>query len=882
MIDKKIRRNNLKIATWNANSISNRINEIQLFLTDHSPDVLLIQETFLKPQAKFKIPNYETFREDRTAANCGGTAILIKEYLDYEPFIPEMEITEATFIKIKMKNGQELIIGSVYHQPDCPLSSEDYDTIFNRDNPVILGGDFNAKDQTWGNRKTNRHGKWIQTASERHLFEIITPPEPTFYRPNTEPDFLDIFLVKNITETTTTKVLHELSSDHLPVIMYLGNTNGNQDPDSFKKTVNWVKTKNLLKSFTINTDITTIEDLQNEIERTTRAIQEAISLSSVTIKTQRLSHYDLPSHIKEKIRKKNATLRRGRLTGDPELKRQGNVLTQELKVEIKEHNEIKWSNFVRSLNTENQSVWKTARALTKHQNPKIPTIEHQHRKITTTTEKVEIFATSLEDQFRLNDTQDEDRTFERRIDDIVNRFLQNEPRDHIRPTTVAEITGIINGTKKKKAPGGDNITNKCLKELPENMIEQITIIINAALKLHTFPETWKNALVILIHKKGKSSKLASSYRPISLLSSLGKILEKIILYRMDEHTEEQNIVPEEQFGFRKEHSTIYQTTRMANYIQNARTRRLTAGASMLDISKAFDRVWHNGLLAKMLHFDYPPALIKIIASFLANRKFQVRIEKQLSSKRPIRAGVPQGSPLSPALYNIYSADMPKTNKTQLYQYADDTAVITTAQNQNSVASNIQTHLKLIEYWCKKWKVEINADKTQAIIFTNKRKPPRKKLRVGTKEINWAKKVKYLGVVYDKKLIWKEHIQETHKKGRALMAQLYPLIGRKSKMPLKTKLLLYNQIIVPGMLYSAPAWGNAKKYNLHKIQVIQNKCLRTITNAPWFVRNKQLHEDLNVKTIHTRIEDMNKNLLEKVAQSKNALVKNIRRMTPLDQ
>lgn len=178
--------------------------------------------------------------------------------------------------------------------------------------------------------------------------------------------------------------------------------------------------------------------------------------------------------------------------------------------------------------------------------------------------------------------------------------------------------------KSFKAPGLDKIQNILLKKLPHKAIVQITKILNGCIKISYFPSTFKIAKVVPIPKRGKDLKLPSSYRPISLLSCLGKLLEKVIHIRLNKFAITNDIIAKEQFGFRPQHSTTHQIKRVINHVQSNKIKRKSTGLILLDIEKAFDSVWHNGLIYKLHLYGVPTHLLKLIKSFVTDRLFLVQ------------------------------------------------------------------------------------------------------------------------------------------------------------------------------------------------------------------------------------------------------------------
>lgn len=175
----------------------------------------------------------------------------------------------------------------------------------------------------------------------------------------------------------------------------------------------------------------------------------------------------------------------------------------------------------------------------------------------------------------------------------------------------------------------------------------MTAIFNGALSNNMFPQAWKQATVIGIPKPGKPKSDPASYRPISLLNVFGKIYEKLIYKRLKDYAEAKSLIPDEQFGFRTEHSCIQQVHRIVEHLSAGFQRGSMTGALFFNIAKAFDKVWHNDLIYKLYQLGVPDRLVLILRDFLSNRTFRYRIEGALSSPHPIRAGVPQGSVLSP-------------------------------------------------------------------------------------------------------------------------------------------------------------------------------------------------------------------------------------------
>ncbi|XP_055589088.1 uncharacterized protein LOC129741388 [Uranotaenia lowii] len=305
----------------------------------------------------------------------------------------------------------------------------------------------------------------------------------------------------------------------------------------------------------------------------------------------------------------------------------------------------------------------------------------------------------------------------RTIDESPNNF----PRDHT--VSADEIKATIRRSKNIKAPGFDGILNIVLKHLSSNAYQHLSSIFNRCLELGYFPLCWKLAKVTPILKPGKDPTSPKSYRPISLLSSLSKLFEKIIQSRILDFADTNHVFLEEQFGFRKGRSTVHQLTRVTDIIRCNKAVSKTSIMALLDVEKAFDNVWHNGLICKLKRFNFPIFLVKIIRNYLTTRSFQVSICNTCSDTFNIHAGVPQGSILGPILFNIFTSDIPELpDGGQLSLFADDTAIIYKGRIIRSIVNKLQNGLDVLAEYFNNWKICINAAKTQSIVFPHSKSP----------------------------------------------------------------------------------------------------------------------------------------------------------------
>jgi hypothetical protein len=227
----------------------------------------------------------------------------------------------------------------------------------------------------------------------------------------------------------------------------------------------------------------------------------------------------------------------------------------------------------------------------------------------------------------------------------------------------------------------------------------LVLIFNAILLTQHFPSVWKHARVISILKPGKDPALPSSYRPISLLDTIGKLFEKILFSRILHEVRERGLLRDEQFGFITRHSTSLQLARHVERITwNFGEKRLI-GAVFLDVSNAFDTVWIDGLHYKLTLLNFPSYIVHTIPSYLRGRTFEASFQTAMSSRRGMRAGVAQGCLISPVLFSLFVEDMPvPSHDVELTLYADDTAIIATSRKPTLLVRYLESYLNDLQRW----------------------------------------------------------------------------------------------------------------------------------------------------------------------------------------
>ncbi len=417
-----------------------------------------------------------------------------------------------------------------------------------------------------------------------------------------------------------------------------------------------------------------------------------------------------------------------------------------------------------------------------------------------------------------------------------NNFAKylNTPLDYnflFRSADSTEIIMIINSLQSGKASGPYSIPTEILQTIKQNICYPLKEIINMSFATGVYPDKLKIAKVIPIYKNKGDQLLVSNYRPISLLSNINKIFEKLVYSRLYSFFNLHQCIFELQFGFRANHSTNHALFSLTEEIRKALDNSNFACGIFIDLQKAFDTVDHQILLSKLEHYGIRGIANGWFKSYLSNRQQFVSINGFDSKKQKMKLGVPQGSVLGPLLFLIYINDLHHALKfSTIHHFADDTNLLIADKTIKKIQKKINIDLKLLCKWLKANKISLNASKTELIIF---RDPKKKinfdpKIMIDGKKLIPCKFVKYLGIIIDEHLNWHAH-------ATALSSRLSRAIGMLSKIrhyvTFETLRMIYYGIFSSILMYNCQIWGQSSGI-VNKLQILQNKALRVINFKPY--------------------------------------------------
>jgi len=379
---------------------------------------------------------------------------------------------------------------------------------------------------------------------------------------------------------------------------------------------------------------------------------------------------------------------------------------------------------------------------------------------------------------------------------------------HVSPK---EIENVAKSLKDKDSHGYDEIPTKVIKQSISYISSPLAHICNLMFSSGTFPTRLKFAEIIPIYKKGERMDIAN-YRPISILPSFSKIFEKVILKRLIQHFDYNKILVNEQFGFRNKTSTTLASFHLTSKILEALNNRLLVGGIFCDLRKAFDCVDHKTLLEKLYQYGITGEGLKLLTSYLKDRKQRVIINSRSKVYRsdwePIQRGVPQGSVLGPLLFLIYINDLPQTIKplADPVLFADDTSMIVKSTEPGEFLHSIQSNISNVDRWFKSNSLLLNMDKTHLLQFSTKNSQLMDlEVHYENKQITAVNSIKFLGLEIDSTLSWKQHIDSIIPK---LNKACFAVRQVKPYMALEALRMIYFSYFHSIVTYGIIFWGNS--------------------------------------------------------------------------
>ena len=391
--------------------------------------------------------------------------------------------------------------------------------------------------------------------------------------------------------------------------------------------------------------------------------------------------------------------------------------------------------------------------------------------------------------------------------------------------TVEELEAAIKKLKSGKAPGRDNIHPEFVIHQSAKTTAWLCSFFTLCYRRSKLPKTWRRATVVVLPKPNKPAQNPKSYRPISLLCVQFKILERLIHSRIDPVVDPQ--LPREQAGFRRGRSTVVQVTLLT---QDSFQYNEKAGVVFLDLTAAYDTGWHRGLHLKLLRIIPDRHMVGFIMEMLSNRSFVVHTSDGHRSRLIImKNGVPQGSVLSPMLFNTYISDLPETTSRK-YGYADDLAILLRRPSGKEMEEGLNKDMTILVDYFRNWRLQLSIGKTVSAAYHLNNREAKRELDVfvDTNRLVFQQAPKYLGVRLDRMLNFKQHLEKVAGKVTSRGSLIRRLAGTTWGASAKTLRISTQALVFPAAEDCGPVWSRSPR--VKKVDVEINSSLRTISGC----------------------------------------------------
>ena len=388
----------------------------------------------------------------------------------------------------------------------------------------------------------------------------------------------------------------------------------------------------------------------------------------------------------------------------------------------------------------------------------------------------------------------------------------------------------------------------------KTLVYPLKLIFKASIQEDVFPDCWKKANVVPIHKK-ESKNLLKNYRPISLLPIFGKIYEIIIFKELFNHFHQNHLFTKCQSGFLPGDSCISQLLPIVHEINSSFDCDPTIDLSgvFLDISKAFDKVWHEGILFKLKTYGVNGEVLILLTNYLYERYQSVVLNGQISSWELVKSAVPQGSVVGPLFFLIYINDLPDNLESNCKIFADDTSLFYKVFDKHVSRATLNKDLELINNWAFQWKMQFNPDRNKQVqeLYFSKKAGNEKSLDLTFNKSNVASSpsVKHSGMLLDSRLNFNEHVQGKTNK-------CYKIIGLIKKfsihLPREALLRIYKSFVRPNLDYGHIIFDQPNNESFKsRIESIQYKACIAITGAIQGTSRERLYRELGLESLSDR-------------------------------
>ena len=817
----------------NFQSLWNKRVALANLASESRSDVIIGTETWLTSgdqgikNSELLLDDYDIFRRDR-ATKGGGVMLAVKKSLNCE-LISSAKDSETLFCKIKLKGKKPLILGSVYRPPAYDLDQsqkivqEIYSITSKFKGAVFwIGGDFNLPDISWSNQDIINHQyqkeineSFLEMSQDLGLTQIVDIPtrgtsllDLLF---TNHPDLVKkCYPISGLGDHEVVRINSSLQAPRKKPTKRRIQLWNKVDVSKLKEEVLALST-NFLKKFSPSDNVL---DIWNFLKIEFYKIIEKNVPTKLT--SSKIHQPWINTETKRLLRKKNRWFKKAKSSDSPHIWNTYKKIKSQTQRTCRKTHET-YLNSLFSDDKNNKKLWSYIKSK-RSENVGISELKNKNNIPTNDPVKK---ADLIHEQF--------DSVFSNPSPKITHTFDQKDrlPNIHSIRLNKPGLLKLLLNLDPNKANGPDNVPTKFLKICAHEVVDMYLVLFQASLDQGVVPPDWKEGNIVPLYKKGDRS-LPENYRPITLTSISCKLLEHVVHSNIMTHLDKFNVLDNAQHGFRKRRSCISQLLTTVDDFANCLKNHQQIDAILLDFSKAFDKVDHEGLILKLEHLGIRNSLLNWVRSFLIGRNQRVLVEGMASTPSIVKSGVPQGTVLGPLFFLVYINDISKglSKGTKIRLFADDSLLYRKIDSPNDSAT-LQKDLDTLQNWEQKWKMEFHPGKCQLLRITHKINPLLSTYNIHGIPISLTDSAKYLGVVIDSKLTWKNQYSNIVKKCNSSLAFLRRNLP--SSCPRQVREKCYRTLVRPSADYGCQVWDPHYSADIQNLEKIQKRGARFVTN-----------------------------------------------------